>query len=182
MKIDDYFQKLLPLGGGPGTVSKVTLGLSTVPTSIDLHTLFGNLDGGQMLRLKAEGPVGPTASLLSWKGYFSLSAKAGTLANGASGLTPAASGLQAWPLADMEEFEGKLLSGRAQTFATSPSLPGFSTMLSHHVLNLSCSIGSGLMHVMRSTLPPSVDASQLRPPVGSAMFPPGPSGWVGPYV
>jgi hypothetical protein len=175
MDINDYFNQLLPLSGNPGTVGKVTLGLSPTPTSIDMRTLFGNLEGGQMLKVKAEG--GPSG----WKAYFSFGPKAGSVATWAGGLTPAASGFQAWPLGDMQEFVGKMTAGKAQTFATSPSLPGFSTGLHHNVLNVACNIGSGLLHVMRATLPGNHDAAQLRPPVGSAMFPPGPSGWVGPY-
>lgn len=183
-KVSEYFNAVLPLSGGPGTVQQATLGVSTTATGVDLRTVFGNLGIGDFLTIKAEGPAAGqlTPSGINWKAYLSLGARAGALSSGQSGLTPAASGFQAWPLSDMQEIKGHLLAGKAQTFATSPSLIGFSSMLDHRILNISCSVGSGLLHVARSTLPAgNMDASQFRPPVGSAIFPPGPSGWVGPY-
>jgi len=180
-KADEYWDRVLPLTNGPGTVQQQTLGLSPLGTSIDMRSLFGNTFIGDFYTFKAEGPAPSSASLIDWKAYMALGPRGGALSTGQSGLTPAASGFQAWPLASMQEISGKLTSGKAQTFTTSPSLAGFATMVSNHVLNISCNIGSGLLHVMRATLPESMDAGQFRPPVGSAIFPPGPSGWVGPY-
>lgn len=181
-KADEYFHSLLPLGGNPGTVSKVTLGLSPTPTSIDMRTLFGNLDQGANLTFKADGPAAaPGGSGLNWRAYFSLTPRTGTIAPGWSGLTPAASGFQAWPLFSGEEYKGRMSAGTAQLINTAAYPTGFATMVHHNVLNVACSIGSGLLHVLRSTVAPSQGAEQLRPPVGSAIFPPGPSGWIGPY-
>ncbi len=179
-KASEYWNRVLPLGGNPGTVQKGTLGHSTAGTSIDIRTIFGNVGLGDFLTAKAEGPApGNVATGLSWTAYLSMSPRAGTLS---TSVTAAGSGLQAWPLGHLQEISGKFLSGKAETFATSPSLAGFATMVSHNVLNISCNTGSGLLHLARSTLPPIMDAGQFRPPVGSAMFPPGPSGWVGPYA
>lgn len=177
-KADEYFNRVLPLGGNPGTVQSVTLGLSPTPTSIDVRTLFGNVGIGDFLTVKAEGPgAGPTGA--AWRGYFSLTPRPGS---NSVALTPAGSGYQAWPLGDLQEISGKLLTGNARTFSTAPSLIGFATLVAHQILNINCNVGSGLLHVARSTLPPQQDASQFRPPVGSAIYPPGPSGWIGPYV
>ena len=182
MSPEEYFGKILPLGGGPGTVGKVTLGLSTTPTSIDMRTLFGKMDGGSHFTFKAEGPAPVGATLINWKAYLAMTARPGNVVSGASGLTPAASGFSGWPLSDMQEIEGHLVSGRAVVNSTVGGVPtgGFATLLDHRILNISCSVGSGLLHVRRSTLQPGQDAAALRPPVGSAIFPPGPSGGWGP--
>jgi hypothetical protein len=177
-KVSEYFNRVLPLGGNPGTVQSTTLKVIPTPTSIDVRTLFGNVGIGDFWTVKAEGPLSvPTGQ--TWRAYISLTPRAGT---NATPLSSAASGYEGWPLSDMQEISGKLTGGKAQTFATSPSLPGFSTGLQHTILNINCSVGSGLLHVMRHTLPGSMDAGQFRPPVGSAMYPPGPSGWIGPYA
>lgn len=182
-KADEYWDRVLPLGGNPGTVQSATIGLSTVGTSIDIRTLFGNVGIGDFWTIKAEGPA--TAAIPSgfnWKAYLSLTPRVGSNSSGQSGLTPAASGYQAWPLGDLQEISGKLTSGKAQTLSTAPSLIGFATLVSHQILNVNCSVGSGVLHIARSTLPAGTqDAGQFRPPVGSAIYPPGPSGWVGPY-
>jgi len=159
-----------------------TLGLSTTPTSIDMRTLFGNMDGGSHFTFKAEGPVAAGATLLNWKAYLAMTARPGNVISGASGLTPAASGFLGWPLSDMQEIQGKLLTGRAVVNTTVGGVPtgGFATLLDHRILNISCSVGSGLLHVRRSTLQPMQDAGAMKAPVGSAIFPPGPSGWFGP--
>ncbi len=168
MSPEEYFAQILPLGGNPGTVDKVALPLSTVATSTNLDALFSNIDQGSLFAIKADGPFQPPSGI-TWKAYFSLSPRAGTIVHGFSG----ASGLQAWPLLDGQEKVGKLVSGRAVS-------TGFATMLSHKVLNAVCNVGSGFLHVARLTLPQGADAGQLRPPVPSAIFPPGPSGFWGP--
>ncbi len=170
MSPEEYFGTLLPLGGNPGTVSEVSVPISTVATSVNLDTLFGNIDQGSHLTVKADGPL-TVPSGLTWKAYFSLGPRAGTVGHGWSGATP--SGLQGWPLLDGQEKQGHLLTGRAVT-------TGFATALSHKILHGVCTVGSGFLRVYRSTLPQGFDAGQLRPPVPSAIFPPGPSGWYGP--
>lgn len=176
-KSSEYWNRVLPLGGNPGTVQSKTLNLTPTPTSIDVRTLFGNVGIGDFWTVKAEGPLSvPTGQ--TWRGYLSLTPRAGT---NATPLTSAASGYEGWPLNDGQEISGRLLAGKAQTFSTQPSLIGFATLVSHNVLNVNCSVGSGLLHIARSTLPQMMDAGQFRPPVGSAIYPPGPSGWVAPY-
>lgn len=179
MDADEYFNQLFPLGGNPGLVSKVTLDLSPTPTSIDIRRLFGNIDGGHALTLKADCPYAAGGSGFSWRAYFSFTPNAGNLApvwSGAASVTP--SGFQSWPLKDGDEFKGRMLVGRSVNTTTAPT--GYATMLAHQVLNVACNIGSGLLHVMRSTLHPTQDSGQLRAPIGSAIYPPGPSGWNGP--
>lgn len=177
-KVDEYFDRILPLGGGPGTVQSRTLNVTPTPTSMDVRTLFGNVGIGDFWTVKAEGPLSvPTGT--TWRAYISLTPRAGT--NGTP-ITASASGYESWPLADMQEISGKLTAGKAETFSTAPSLIGFASMVSHNILNINCSVGSGVLHVARSTLPQLMDAGQFRPPVGSAIYPPGPSGWVGPYA
>ena len=177
-KADEYWDRIFPLGGSPGIVQSTTLKVTPTPTSIDVRTLFGNVGIGDFWTVKAEGPVNaPTGT--TWRAYLSMTPRAGS---NATPLSSAASGYEAWPLNDGQEVSGKLTSGKAQTFSTAPSLIGFATLVSHNILNINCSVGSGLLHVARSTLPQMMDAGQFRPPVGSAIYPPGPSGWVGPYA
>ena len=178
-KADEYFNRVLPLGGNPGTVQSTTLKVTPTPTSIDIRTLFGNVGIGDFWTVKAEGPLSvPTGQ--TWRAYLSMTPRAGT---NATPFGSSASGYEGWPLNDGQEVSGKLTAGKAQTFSTAPSLIGFATLVAHNVLNVSCTVGSGVLHVARSTLPAgTMDAGQFRPPVGSAIYPPGPSGWIGPYA
>ena len=169
MKFEEWANQLLPLGGNLGVRDMATVAISpAATTSVDLRTLFGNIDNGHFFTFKADAPF-QAASGTNWKAYFSLSDKAGNINHGFSG-AGGASGIQGWPLTDGQEKSGHLISGRIVT-------TGMATAIDFRVVNALCNVGSGLLRIMRSTLPPGQDASQLRVPVPSAIFPPGPSGW-----
>ena len=153
MKTEQYFNRFLPLGGNLGTQQMASFQLSPIPTSIDLRSVFGSLDNGDGLMIKADGAGQPSG----WRGYFSFTDKPTTINEGQT--TPGtASGAQCWPLQDGQEMLGHLTSGRA--VAT-----GFATQLSYAVLNMKSSSGSGMFKLMRHTLTQQQDASRFQAPV-----------------
>lgn len=152
-----FFNRVMPLGGNVGCQQTVTIGLSTTPTSIDVRALFGQVDNGEGLLLKADGGT-PAPSGPAWRAYFSFTDKGTTLAETAP--FGSASGAQAWPLTDGQEMLAHLTSGRA--VAT-----GFATGLTYPVLNAKCSFGSGMLKLMRHAMIEPNDASKYQAPVPS---------------
>ena len=155
MNEKSYFNRFLPLGGNIGCQQTVTLGLSTVQTSIDLRSLFGSVDNGDGIMVKADGAM-PTPSGPPWRAYFSLTEKGTTLAE--TNQAGTASGAQAWPLLDGQEMLGHLSSGRI--VAT-----GFVTMMAFNTINVKSSFGSGTLKLMRHTLVEPQDASRFQAPI-----------------
>lgn len=153
-----YFNRFLPLGGNLGTQQMATIGLSPTPTSIDLRSIFGSVDNGAGIMVKADAQGQPAPSG-PWRAYFSFTDK-GTTINEALTGPGTASGAQCWPLLDGQEMLGHLTSGRAVG-------TGFATMLSYPVLNVKSSFGSGTFKIMRHTLVEPQDASRFQAPVPS---------------
>lgn len=158
MQEKSYFNRFLPLGGNIGTQQMVTLGLSSTPTSIELRSVFGSLDNGDGILVKADA-CGQGMPSGAWRAYFSLTEKATTI-NGTL-LTPGtASGAQGWPLLDGQELFGHLTSGRM--VAT-----GVATQLAYSTINLVSSFGSGTLKLMRHSLVEPQDASRFQAPIAS---------------
>ena len=153
MSSKSYFNRFLPLAGNIGTQQMATIGLSTTATSIDLRTIFGLLDNGEQLMIKADAYAQPSG----WRGYFSFSDKATPIDENLTG-PGTASGGQCWPLLDGQEMLAHLTSGRA--VAT-----GFATQISYNVINVKSTVGSGAFKLMRHTLAEPQDASRFQAPV-----------------
>lgn len=158
---NQWFNQFLPVGGMNGISQTQILPISTTATSIDLRTLFGNMDNGGHFTIKAvnNNPANPSGA--PWRAGFLLSQNPLTLVDVGTAA--------AWPLLDGQEYKGHLGGGR--TFAT-----GFATMISPAMLNVKASFGSGLLCVQRSTLLDGRDLGQFKMPCPSG-FPQGaPSG------
>ncbi len=146
-----FFNRFLPLGGNIGVQQMQTFNISPNATSVDLRTVFGSLDNGDGLLIKADGVNQPSG----WRAYFSLTEKATTI-NETQTTAGSASGGQCWPLTDGQEMFGHLTSGRIQA-------TGFVSMLTFPVLNMKASAGSGMFKVMRHSLVEPQDASRFQP-------------------
>lgn len=153
MDAKSWFNRFLPLSGNIGTQQVRTVGLSTTATAIDLRSIFGSLDNGDGVLVKADGLGQPSG----WRAYFSLGDKSGAAILEAGNGPGTASGAQAWPLQDGQEIFGHLTSGRI--VAT-----GFATQVSFHLLNAKSSIGSGTLKLMRHSLVEPQDASRFQFP------------------
>jgi hypothetical protein len=153
MQEKSYFNRFLPLGGNLGTQQMATFQLSPIATSIDLRSVFGSIDNGDGIMVKADGGLQGSG----WRAYVSFTEKA-TPINEAQTTPGTASGAQCWPLLDGQELLGHLTSGRA--IGT-----GFATQLSYTVMNMKASFGSGAFKLMRHTLVEPQDASRFQSPV-----------------
>ncbi len=153
MKPESYFNRFLPLGGNLGTQQVAAIPISSNPTSIDLRSVFGSLDNGDGLLVKADAFGQPSG----WRAYFSLTEKPATI-NENQSAPGSASGAQCWPLLDGQELLGHLTSGRAVG-------TGFCTQLIYSTLNVKASSGSGMFRLMRHTLVEPQDASRFQAPI-----------------
>src|SRR6185295_14729284 len=109
-----YFNQFLPLGGNNGVAQVATIGVSSLPTSVDLRSIFGSIDNGDGITIKAiqtSPNLGVSGFGGSWRALFSLTEKSTPISN-ESLLTPGtASGAQSWALMDGQERFGHLTSG-----------------------------------------------------------------------
>lgn len=139
MTIRQWFNPQIPFANTQGLRDMVVVAPQAVATSLDLRTVFGNMEGGAWKLFMRTDNLMPSG--VPFKAYVNFSTNPGTVSSTAVGTS---SGV-GWPIAQDETFVARIFGGQKDV-AT-----GYATGLSPYVLNYAGqSVGSGLLHILRA--------------------------------
>lgn len=138
----------LPLQNSTGVKNIAVLAVTTASQSVDLSTLFGDIDSAAFLTLMADMPANTSSTV-----YVALGA------NSAGSISETATGIGAtvcWPIPHNQQLPGVVLSGEVRSSGIATSIQSLNLYYKGS--------NTGYLRIQRSSSDPGIGVKAFPPP------------------